>query len=166
MSFRKLIKSRSYYTKALSEHKRTVALIIALMVTAPLFAFTSLPPIEVSDLVEDEIEIETLTEVEVNKTVSVERNVTEEVVRNRTIGVNITEGGSIYLEPQPAPPLIDSDIVFCIDVSGSMDETRMPIAQAAIKRVLEIINHSNSLGLSDDRIALVSFAGSGWKLDQ
>ena len=47
MSSRKLLQNRSYYLEALQQHKRTVALIIAVMVTAPLFAFTSLPPVEV-----------------------------------------------------------------------------------------------------------------------
>jgi hypothetical protein len=167
MSLRKLVKSRSYYTKALSEHKRTVALIVALMVTVPLFAFTSLPPVEVSELVEEERTVTTYTEVEVNQIISENRTITEEVVRNQTIGVNITEGGSIFLEPQPTPPLVDSDIVLCIDVSGSMDANRMPVAKEAITNFLDLLNKSGSIGLSNDRVALVSFnATSGdWTTD-
>ena len=166
MSARKLIKSRSYYTKALSEHKRTVALIIALMVTAPLFVFTSLPPIEIEELVETEIPITTYTEVEVNKTETVNRTITEEVIKNQTIGVNITEGGNIFLEPQPAPPLIDSDIVLCIDLSGSMNDvvsgslTRMNITQLAINNFLDVLNRSAMNNLSNDRVALVTYYGS------
>ncbi|MHA2305781.1 MAG: vWA domain-containing protein [Candidatus Hodarchaeales archaeon] len=184
MTSRFHLQNRSYYWDALSQHRRTVALIIAMTVTLPLFAFTSLPPIEVTEEVPQEVEeeiqipvevnttvevevnrtieveVNKTVEVEVNRTIEVEVNITKEVVLNRTIGVNITEGGSIFLEPQPAPPLIDSDIVLCIDVSGSMDENRMPIAQTAIKAFLELINNSNSLGFSNDRVALVSFAGT------
>ncbi len=155
---RKFLQNRSYYLEALQQHKRAVALIIAVMVTAPLFAFTSLPPVEVVNEVPQEKEID--IPVLVNRTIEVEVNVTEEVVLNRTVVVgNFTTGGNIFLEPQPAPPLIDSDIVLCIDISGSMDATRMPIAQSAIREFVEILNQSNSLGLSNDRIALVSFAG-------
>ncbi|NHJ00948.1 MAG: VWA domain-containing protein [Candidatus Heimdallarchaeota archaeon] len=168
MSSRIPLQSSRYYLEALKQHRRTVALIIAFTITAPLFAFTSLPPIEVIEEipqeVEEEIEIPIETnqtiEVEVNKTIEVEINITEEVIRNRTIGVNITEGGSIFLEPQPAPPLIDSDIVLCIDVSGSMDANRMPIAQTAIKTFLNLLNDSCSRGISNDRVALVTFSGT------
>ncbi len=159
------LQPRSFYLEALKQHKRTVALIFAVTVTAPLFLFTSLPPVEVIEEVPTEVEEEVqisvevtrTEEIEVNKTVEVEVNITEEVVVNRTIGVNITEGGSIFLEPQPAPPLIDSDIVFCIDTSGSMDINRMPLAKTAIRKSLELINQSYWLNLSNDRVALVSF---------
>ncbi|MHA1946450.1 MAG: vWA domain-containing protein [Candidatus Hodarchaeales archaeon] len=153
MSSRIQLQSSSYYLEALKQHRRTVALIVAFIVTVPLFMFTSLPPIEVieeiiqevPELIEIPVEINQTVEVEVNKTIEVE--------------VNITEGGSIFLESQPAPPLIDSDIVLCIDVSGSMDSTRMPIAQTAIKTFLNLLNDSSSRGISNDRVALVTFAG-------
>jgi hypothetical protein len=51
---------------------------------------------------------------------------------SETIGVNITEGGRIFLEPQPAPPLIGMDAVLCIDFSGSMNQARMDITKTAI----------------------------------
>ena len=77
MSSRKLLQNRSYYLEALQQHKRTVALIIAVMVTAPLFAFTSLPPVEVIEEVPHQV-IETVQiPVLVNKTIEVEVNVTE-----------------------------------------------------------------------------------------
>ncbi|MFX1512158.1 MAG: VWA domain-containing protein, partial [Promethearchaeota archaeon] len=173
------VKRRSYYWKAIKQHRRTVALLVSAMFTIPLFVFSALPPVEVVEEIPQEtieevpipievpvnvsvevpIEVNQTVEVEVNKTIEVEVNVTREVIVNTTIGVNVTEGTSIFLEPQPAPPLIDSDIIFCIDTSGSMDANRMPIAITAIKTVLELINQSNSLGLSNDRVGLVTFAG-------
>jgi hypothetical protein len=163
VSSRKLLQNRSYYLEALQQHKRTVALIIAVMVTGPLFAFTSLPPIEVNEEVQvtENIEIPVL----VKKTIEVEVNVTEAVVRNRTIvGNTTTLGGNVFLEPQPAPKMIDSDIVICIDLSGSMDSgsplTRMNITQIAIHKFLEVLNRSTSIGLTEDRVALVTYYGS------
>jgi hypothetical protein len=138
-----------------------VALIIAVMVTAPLFAFTSLPPVEVREVVPQEVTEPIDVEVLVNKTVEVEVNVTEEVVLNRTIGVNITEGGNIFLEPQPAPPLIGSDIILCIDTSGSMEPENMLVAKAAITNFIDLLNKSYNAGISNDRIALVSFHAGG-----
>ncbi|MFX0209077.1 MAG: VWA domain-containing protein, partial [Candidatus Hodarchaeota archaeon] len=173
------IKRRSYYWKAIKQHRRSVALLVSAVFTIPLFVFSALPPEEVVEEVPQEIieevpiqievpvnvtvevpiEVNQTVEVEVNKTIEVEVNITETVIVNTTIGVNVTEGTSTFLEPQPAPPLIDSDIILCIDTSGSMDANRMPIAQTAIKKVLELINQSNSLGLSYDRVGLVTFAG-------
>ncbi|UCE13887.1 MAG: VWA domain-containing protein [Candidatus Heimdallarchaeota archaeon] len=173
------LQNRSYYWEAIKQHRRTVALIITSMITLPLFAFTSLPPVEVTEKivhstveeievpievpvnvsVEVPIEVNQTIEVEVNKTIEVEVNITKEVVVNTTIGVNITEGGSKFLEPQPPPPLIDTDIVLCIDTSGSMNTERMAMAKAAIISLLEVLNQTNSAGFSHDRVALVSFAG-------
>ncbi len=132
------------------------------MVTAPLFAFTSLPLEEVvKPITETNIE-DILIPVLENSTEVV--NVTDEVVLNRTIGVNITEGESFFLEPQPAPEMIDSDIVLCIDLSGSMDTgsplSRMNITQLAIHRFLQVLNRSTSLGITEDRVALVTYFGS------
>ncbi|MHA2226264.1 MAG: vWA domain-containing protein [Candidatus Hodarchaeales archaeon] len=172
--------SRSYYWEAIKQHRRTVALLISAMLTFPLFIFSTLPPIEIIEEIPQEtikevqtlvdvpvntsveipIEVNQTVEVKTNQTIEVEVNVTEEVIVNTTIGVNITEGSRIFLEPQPAPPLIDSDMVLCIDTSGSMDANRMPIAQVAIKKLLEMVNQSNSQGLSNDRVALVTFAGT------
>ncbi len=154
MSSRIQLQSSSYYLEALKQHRRTVALIVAFIVTVPLFMFTSLPPIEVIEEIPEEVEIEIEIPVETNQTVTVEVN------KTIVVDVNITEGGSIFLESQPAPPLIDSDIVMCIDVSGSMDANRMPIAQTAIKTFLNLLNDSSNRGISNDRIALVTFAGS------
>ncbi|MFX1249347.1 MAG: VWA domain-containing protein [Promethearchaeota archaeon] len=172
-----ILPNRSYIWEAIKQHPRTVALIITSMITLPLFAFTSLPPVEVTEeilqntveeilipievpvnvSVEVPIEINQTIEMEVNKTVEVEVNITKEVVVNTTIGVNITEGGSIFLESQPLPPLIDMDIVFCIDTSGSMDANRMPLAKAAIRNTLNLINQSYWANLSNDQVSLVSF---------
>ncbi|MHA2033122.1 MAG: vWA domain-containing protein, partial [Candidatus Kariarchaeaceae archaeon] len=137
----------------MKQHRRTVALIVAFIVTVPLFMFTSLPPIEVIEEVVEEVPELIEIPVVINQTVEVE--------------VNITEGGSIFLESQPAPPLIDSDIVLCIDISGSMDVNRMPVAKSAITSFLDLLNKSNSAGISDDRVALVTFnASSGdWTTD-
>ncbi|MHA2244756.1 MAG: vWA domain-containing protein [Candidatus Hodarchaeales archaeon] len=179
------LRSRSYFWEAIKQHRRTVALIVASMVTLPLFAFTSLPPVEVTEeilqnTVEEilipvevpvnvsievpieinqtiEVPVNVSFEVEVNQTIEVEVNITEEVVVNTTIGVNITEGGSIFLESQPLPQLIDMDIVFCIDTSGSMDASRMSLAKAAIRNTLNLINQSYWANLSNDRVSLVSF---------
>ncbi|MHA2173569.1 MAG: vWA domain-containing protein [Candidatus Hodarchaeales archaeon] len=162
MSSRRLLQSRGFIWEALQEHKRAVALILAVTVTLPLFAFTSLPPIEVLEEVPEEIE-QTI-QIPVNQTVEVEVNITEEVVLNRTIGVNITEGGSVFLEPQPPPKMIDADIVVCIDLSGSMDTgsplTRMNITQIALHNLLNVLNRSVSNNLTDDRVALVTYYGS------
>ncbi|MFX0077340.1 MAG: VWA domain-containing protein, partial [Candidatus Hermodarchaeota archaeon] len=171
------LQNRSYYWEAISQHRRTVALIITSMITFPLFAFTSLPPVEVTEeivhstweeikvpieipvnaSVEIPIQINQTIEVEVNKTVEVEVNITKEVVVNTTIGVNVTEGGSIFLESQPLPPLVDMDIIFCIDTSGSMDVNRMPLAKTAIRNTLNLINQSYWANLSNDQVGLVSF---------
>jgi len=171
------LRNRSYIWEAIKQHPRTVALIVTSMITLPLFAFTSLPPVEVTEeilqntveeiqipvevpvnvSVEIPIEINQTIEEEVNKTIEVEVNITKEVVVNTTIGVNITEGGSIFLESQPLPPLIDMDIVFCIDTSGSMDANRMPLAKAAIRNTLNLINQSYWANLSNDQVSLVSF---------
>lgn len=173
-------KSGSYYWEAIRQHRRTVALFISAIFTIPLFIFSALPPVEIIEEIPQEtieevrtpieipvntsveipVEVNQTIEVKTNQTIEVEVNITEEIIVNTTIGVNVTEGSSVFLEPQPAPPLIDSDIVLCIDTSGSMDENRMPIAQVAIKKMLEIVNQSNSLGISNDRVALVTFAGT------
>ncbi|MHA2237095.1 MAG: hypothetical protein ACXAB2_01855 [Candidatus Hodarchaeales archaeon] len=55
MSSRRLLQSRGFIWEALQEHKRAVALILAVTVTLPLFAFTSLPPIEVLEEVPEEM---------------------------------------------------------------------------------------------------------------
>ena len=181
------LQNRRYYWEAIKQHRRTVALIVTSMITLPLFAFTSLPPIEVMEPVlhstteeievpvevpvnvsiEVPIEVNQTVEVEVNKTIEVEVNVTKEVVVNTTVGVNITEGGTIFLESQPLPPLVDMDIVFCIDTSGSMDANRMPLAKAAIRNTLALINQSYWANLSNDQVGLVSFdANAGdWTTD-
>ncbi|MFX0126335.1 MAG: VWA domain-containing protein [Candidatus Hodarchaeota archaeon] len=181
------LQNRSYYWEAIKQHRRTVALIITSMITLPLFVFTSLPPVEVTEeivqstveeievpmevpvnvSVEVPIEVNQTIEVEVNKTIEVEVNVTKEVVVNTTIGVNITEGGSIFLESQPLPPLVDMDIIFCIDTSGSMDVNRMPLAKTAIRNTLNLINQSYWANLSNDQVGLVSFdANAGdWTTD-
>ena len=162
------LQPRSFYIEALKQNPRMVALLVITIITVPLFLFTSLPPVEVLEEIPQEVEsvieipvlVNHTREVKVNRTIQVKVNITEEVVLNRTIGVNITKGASIFLEPQPAPPLIDSDLVLCIDISGSMDASRMPIAQAAIKKMFEVLNLTNFLNLSNDRVALVSFNGS------
>jgi hypothetical protein len=167
ISSRLNLQSRSFYIKALKQHRRAVALIITTILTVPLFLFTSLPPIEVLEEIQQEVEesievpisVNRTIEVEVNRTIEVEVNITEEVVLNRTIGVNITEGGSIFLEPQPAPALIGSDIILCIDTSGSMEPENMPVAKAAIINFLDLLNKSNTKGITNDRVALVSFHG-------
>ncbi|MHA2297667.1 MAG: vWA domain-containing protein [Candidatus Hodarchaeales archaeon] len=171
MAIRDRLKSRNYYWEAIREHKRTVALISALMVTLPLFVFTALPPVEVVvenyEEVLEEVPVEIEIEVNVTKEIQVPVNITEEVVVNTTIEVNVTEGGSVFLAPQPPPPFLDSDIVLCIDTSGSMDANRMPLAKSAISSLLKQLNRSYSAGLSDDRVALVSFNASAgdWTTD-
>jgi hypothetical protein len=157
------LKSRNYYWEAIKKHRRTVALIIALMTTLPLFVFTALPPAEVKVEKSEEIAVEVPVPVQipvnVTKVIQIPINITEEVVVNTTITANVTEGESIFLDPQPPPPFLDNDIILCIDTSGSMNSARMSQAQKAISRLLEQINNSNSAGLSRDRVALVSYAG-------
>lgn len=149
--------NRNYYLQAIKQHKAVVALLVAMTVTLPLFTFTALPPIEIVN----EIPVETIEEitipVEVNQTIQVEYNVTQEITVNETISVNITEGSSVFIDSQPIPPAIDSDIVLCIDTSGSMTETRMNMAIDAIKNLINVLNQSNQAGHSNDRISLVTF---------
>ena len=146
--------NRSYYWEAIKQHRRTVALIVASMITLPLFAFTSLPPIEVTEEIPQNIakEIQIPTEIPVNVSVEIP------IETNQTIEVNITEGGSIFLEPQPAPPLIGMDAVLCIDLSGSMDQARMDITKAAIHNFLDVLKRSENI--TQDRVALVTYYGS------
>ncbi|MFX0152849.1 MAG: VWA domain-containing protein, partial [Candidatus Hodarchaeota archaeon] len=153
------IQDRNYYWEAIKKHRRTVALLIAATITFPLFVFTALPPVEVVEEIPEEVVLPTETPITVL--------VNETVIVNTTIQVNTSEGGSFYIEPQPAPPLIDTDIVFCIDTSGSMDINRMPLAKKAINKTLELINQSYWSNLSNDRIGLVSFdANAGdWTTD-
>ncbi|MFX1286736.1 MAG: VWA domain-containing protein [Promethearchaeota archaeon] len=164
------LQNRSYYWEAIKQHRRTVALIVVSMITLPLFAFTSLPPIEVTEEiphnivkeipipVEIPVNVSVEIPIETNQTIQVEENITELVVVNETIGVNITEGGSIFLEPQPAPPLIGMDAVLCIDLSGSMDQARMDMTKAAIHNFLNVLERSENI--TQDRVALVTYYGS------
>lgn len=149
--------NRNYYLQAIKQNKMVVALLVAMTITLPLFTFTALPPIE--KITETPVEtIEEITiPVEVNQTIQVEYNVTQEITVNETISVNITEGSSVFIEPQPIPPAIDSDIILCIDTSGSMTVSRMNMAIEAIKNLINVLNQSNLAGHSKDRISLVTF---------
>ncbi|MFX1252322.1 MAG: VWA domain-containing protein [Promethearchaeota archaeon] len=152
MSLAGLKKNSRLYLETIKRNKGAVALILLATVTLPLFAFTALPPLEVRE----EIPVEVPVEEEIPVTIAVN----ETVVVNTTVQLNITEGGSVLLESLPIPPTIDSDIVLCIDTSGSMDGNRMPIAKNAINNFMDLLNRSTNAGISNDRVALVSYAGT------
>ncbi|MFX0181481.1 MAG: VWA domain-containing protein [Candidatus Hodarchaeota archaeon] len=142
------IQDKSYYWEAIKKHRRTVALLIAATITFPLFIFTAIPPLEI----EREIERETPIAVQTPITIST------------PVQVNISAGEPIFLESQPPPSLIDSDIVICVDESGSMQwGDKINITRAAIDRLFELLKLMNQKILSNDeylvrdRVALTSF---------
>jgi hypothetical protein len=140
--------------------------------TIPIYIFTALPPVEIVNEVPEEIVEEVLVptveqietnkteQVPVNQTILVPINITQEIELNRTIELNVTEGGSVFLSQQAAPQLIDTDIVVVVDTSGSMVGDRINTAKQAINTLLTVINQSSSVNITNDRVALVTFAGS------
>ncbi|MHA1992161.1 MAG: vWA domain-containing protein [Candidatus Hodarchaeales archaeon] len=139
---------KSYYWEVFRNHWRPISVLTVLMVTAPLYIFTTLPPVEIIE----EIPQETIKEEEVT--------VINEIVLNRTISINVTQGGSVFLEQQAPPPLIDSDIVIVLDTSGSMDGSRLATAKEAINNLISVLNQSSTTHLTNDRIGLISFSGN------
>ncbi|MHA2277678.1 MAG: vWA domain-containing protein, partial [Candidatus Kariarchaeaceae archaeon] len=172
MSRERKYKTKNYYAKVFRNRWRSISLILTSIVTIPLFVYTALPPVEIID----EVPTETITpsileiveqvpvnqtiQVPVNTTITVPVNITQEIELNRTIELNVTEGSSIFLASQSAPPLIDSDIILVVDTSGSMGGVRMDTAKQAISNLVGAVNQSASLNTTDDRVALVTFAAS------
>ncbi|MFW9856370.1 MAG: VWA domain-containing protein [Candidatus Thorarchaeota archaeon] len=138
----------NYYREAIKNNRRVVALLIAASITVPLFVFTALPPIEIETEIERESEVE----------------ITTPIIVETPVQVNLSAGDPIFLASQPPPSLIDSDIVICVDESGSMGSGgKMDITRAAILRLLDLLNQTNRIVLSNgeylvkDRVALTSF---------
>ncbi|MFW9780194.1 MAG: VWA domain-containing protein [Candidatus Heimdallarchaeota archaeon] len=138
----------NYYREAIKNNRRVVALLIAASITIPLFVFTALPPIEIETEIERESEVE----------------ITTPIVVETPVQVNLSAGDPVFLSSQPPPSLIDSDIVICVDESGSMGlGGKMDITKAAILRLLNLLNQTNRIILSNgeylvkDRVALTSF---------
>ncbi|MFX0060712.1 MAG: VWA domain-containing protein [Candidatus Hermodarchaeota archaeon] len=155
MSLMGLKKNSRLYLETIKRNKGAVALILLATVTLPLFAFTALPPLEVTE----EIPIEVPVEEEIPVTITVNQT----VVINNTVQLNITEGGSVLLEPLPIPQFIDSDIVLCIDLSGSMNSgspTRIDITKNAIHNFLDVLESSANINQTQDRVSLVTYYGS------
>lgn len=138
---------KSYYWEVFRDHWKPISVLAVLMITVPLYIFTALPPVEI---------IEEIPKEEVNEVVV---TVPNEVVLNRTISVNVTQGGSVFLERQAPPPLIDSDIVIALDTSGSMAGSRLTTAKEAINNLISVLNQSSQNHLTKDRIGLISFGG-------
>lgn len=119
------------------------------MLTLPLYIFITLPPIEI------------VNEIPQTQVVQVPTNITTTTITTRNVTFNVTQGSSVFLSKQAPPPVIDSDIVIALDTSQSMNTgTRLADAKAAINNLISVLNQSQKIQNSHDRIGLVSFSGN------
>lgn len=153
----KLVQStkKSYYWAVYKKHWKSISVLVLLMLTLPLYIFITLPPVAI------------VKPVPQNHIVNVTNQTTTQIISSRNVSVNATQGQSVFLSKQAPPPLIDSDIVICIDTSGSMAGTRLTNAKIAIESLVSALNKSAQTLQTNDRIGLVNFGGLGgsWNLD-
>ncbi len=140
---------KSYHWKVFKKHWKPISVLTLMMLTLPLYIFITLPPIAI------------VTQIPQNHVINVTNQTTTQIISQRNVSLNVTQGQSVFLAKQSPPPLIDSDIVVCLDTSGSMAGTRLSNAKAAITSLITALNKSAQTLNTNDRIGFVNFGGTG-----